>query len=74
MGNDIRNDKTNEGHKMPTAERVNFDMTEYLERMERYIEELKGLPREEAVLAARKNLLAAGIIDENGNLTGYYEM
>lgn len=74
MGNGIRNKKTNEGHKMPTVERVNYDMTEYLEKMERYIEGLNSLPKEEAASIAHKNLLAAGIIDENGNLTGYYKI
>lgn len=59
---------------MPTVERVNYDMTEYLEGMERYIEGLKSLPKEEAASIAHKNLLATGIIDENGNLTGYYKI
>lgn len=58
---------------MPTVERVNCDMTEYLKMMEQYIAEFDSLPREEAVSNARKNLLATGIIDESGNLTGYYK-
>lgn len=58
---------------MPTVERVNYDMTEYLKKMEQYIAGFDSLPREEAVSNARKNLLATGIIDESGNLTGYYK-
>lgn len=58
---------------MPTAEKMNFDMTKYLEKMERYITAYKALPKEQAVLEARRNLQETGIIDEAGNLTGYYK-
>lgn len=74
MERDIQIEKTKEEHQMPTVERVNCDMIEYLKKMEQYIAEFDSLPREEAVSNARKNLLATGIIDENGNLTGYYKV
>lgn len=35
--------------------------------MERYIEGLSSLPKEEAASIAHKDLLVAGIIEENGN-------
>lgn len=58
---------------MPTAEQVNYDMMEYLEKMEQYIAKYKALPKEQAILEARRNLQETGIIDESGNLTGYYK-
>ena len=48
-------------------------MTEYLRDIEEYIKRYKSLPKKEAKEQARKNLMDAGIIDELGNLIGFYK-
>lgn len=57
---------------MCTIEYVDYDMNIYIRRIRDYIERFKGLPLEEARVQATKNLIEAGIIDENGNLTEHY--
>ncbi|MBR4606634.1 MAG: hypothetical protein IKO41_10485 [Lachnospiraceae bacterium] len=42
------------------------------EIMKRDIEKIKSLPADEAKEEARKTLIAAGIVDENGELTEPY--
>ncbi len=59
--------------KMPTIEKVNYEMTGYLRDIEAYIEKFKMLPEQEARKQAKKNLVDTGIIDEQGNLTGFYK-
>ena len=61
------------GDKMPTVENVNYEMTEYLRDIEEYIRRYKDLPKKEAKEQARKNLMNVGIIDELGNLSGFYK-
>lgn len=61
------------GDKMPTVEKVNYEMTNYLQDIEEYIEKFKKLPRNEARKQAKENLIDAGIIDEQGNLIGFYK-
>ena len=58
---------------MPTVESVNYEMTGYLQDIEKYINEYKKLPQIEAKIQAKKNLMDTGIIDENGKLTGFYK-
>ena len=61
------------GDKMPTVENVNYEMTKYLQDIEEYIKRYKNLPKKEAKEQARKNLMNVGIIDELGNLSGFYK-
>ena len=61
------------GDKMPTVESVNYEMTKYLQDIEEYIRRYKNLPKKEAKEQARKNLMDVGIIDELGNLSGFYK-
>lgn len=61
------------GDEMPTIEKVNYEMAEYLQDIKAYIANFKKLPKEEAKRRAKKNLVDAGIIDEQGNLTGFYK-
>ena len=61
------------GDKMPTVENVNYEMTKYLQDIEEYIRRYKNLPKKEAKEQARKNLRDVGIIDEQGNLSGFYK-
>ena len=68
----IKHDKGH-GDKMPTVENVNYEMTNYLRDIEEYIEAYKQLPKDEAKKRARENLMDTGIIDEQGNLTGFYK-
>lgn len=68
----IRHTKGN-GDEMPTVEKVNYEMTEYLQDIEEYIKRYKNLPKKEAKEQARKNLMDVGIIDELGNLSGFYK-
>lgn len=64
--------KENE-ERMPTIEKVNYEMTGYLQDIEEYIEKFKRLPVQEAKKRAKENLLDIGIIDEQGNLIGFYK-
>lgn len=59
--------------KMPPIEKVNYEMTNYLQDIEEYIKWYKSLPRKEAKKQSKKNLVDAGIIDEQGNLIGFYK-
>ena len=59
--------------KMPPVEKVNYEMISYLQDIDEYIKGYKSLPRNEAKKQAKKNLVDAGIIDEQGNLTGFYK-
>ena len=59
--------------KMPTVEKVYYGMTSYLQDIEEYIEKYKSLPKEETKKQAKENLMDAGIIDEQGNLKGFYK-
>lgn len=59
--------------RMPTIEKVNYEMTGYLQDLEKYIERFKNLPEPEARKQAKENLMDAGIIDEQGDLTGFYK-
>lgn len=61
------------GEKMPTVEKVYYGMTGYLQDIEEYIEKYKSLPKEEAKKQAKENLMDVGIIDEQGNLKGFYK-
>ncbi len=61
------------GDEMPTVEKVNYEMTRYLQDIEEYIEKYKRLSKKEAKKQAKENLMNAGIIDEQGNLTGFYK-
>ena len=61
------------GEKMPTVEKVNYEMTSYLRDIEEYIEKYKSLPEKEAKKQAKENLIDVGIIDEQGNLIGFYK-
>ena len=61
------------GDEMPTVEKVNYEMTRYLQDIEEYIEKYKRLPKKEAKKQAKENLMNTGIIDEQGNLTGFYK-
>lgn len=67
--------KHNKGHgdEMPTVESVNYEMTGYLQDIEEYIKNYKQLPKKEAKRQARENLVDIGIIDEQGNLAGFYK-
>lgn len=67
--------KHNKGHgeEMPTVENVNFEMTDYLRRIEAYVEKYKQLPPKDAKEIAKRNLMDTGIIDEHGNLAGFYK-
>lgn len=66
--------KHNKRHdEMPTVESVYYEMTVYLQDIKEYIKAYKQLPKEEAKKQARENLLDTGIIDEQGNLTGFYK-
>jgi erythromycin esterase-like protein len=49
-----------------------FDVYSARKRAQDYVEWLNALPPEEAKKAAFKNLLDAGLIDENGELTECY--
>lgn len=64
---------TENGDKMPTVEKVNYEMTNYLQDIEEYIEKFKKLPQNEARKQAKENLIDVGIIDEQGNLIGFYK-
>lgn len=59
--------------KMPTVEKVNYEMTSYLQDIEEYIKKFKSLPQKEAKKQSKENLVEAGIIDEQGNLIGFYK-
>lgn len=59
--------------KMPTVEKVNYEMTSYLQDIEEYIKRYKSLPQKEAKKQAKENLVDTGIIDEQGNLIGFYK-
>lgn len=61
------------GDRMPTIEKVNYEMTGYLQDIEEYIERFKSLPEQEARKQAKENLVDVGIIDEQGNLIGFYK-
>ena len=61
------------GDKMPTVEKVNYEMTTYLQDIEEYIDNYKRLPKKEAKKQAKENLVDVGIIDEQGNLIGFYK-
>lgn len=61
------------GEKMPTVEKVHYEMTNYLQDIEEYIEKYKRLPKKEAKKQAKENLVDVGIIDEQGNLMGFYK-
>lgn len=61
------------GDKMPTVEKVNYEMASYLQEIEEYIDKYKSLPKKEAKKRAKENLVDVGIIDEQGNLTGFYK-
>lgn len=61
------------GDEMPTVEKVYYEMTDYLQDIEAYIEKYKSLPKKEAKKQAKENLMAAGIIDEQGKLVGFYK-
>lgn len=58
---------------MPTIEKVNYEMTVYLQDIEKYIEKYKNLPQKEAKQQAKKNLVDIGIIDDQGNLLDFYK-
>lgn len=58
---------------MPAIEKVNYEMTGYLQDIEKYIEKYKSLPQKEAKQQAKKNLIDAGIIDDQGNLVDFYK-
>ncbi|MCH5254291.1 MAG: hypothetical protein J1F41_05150 [Lachnospiraceae bacterium] len=47
-------------------------MADYLQDIKKYIEKYKSLPQKEAKQQAKKNLIDAGIIDDQGNLIGFY--
>lgn len=66
-------DTKGNGDDMPTVESVNYEMTGYLQDLEKYIKEYKELPQTEARVQAKKNLVDIGMIDENGKLTGFYK-
>lgn len=68
----VKHTKENED-KMPTVEKVNYEMTGYLRDIEAYIEKFKSLPKQEARKQAKENLVDTGIIDEQGNLIGFYK-
>lgn len=61
------------GDKMPTVEKVYCEMTDYLRDLEAYVENYKNLSKEEAKKQAKATLMDIGIIDEHGNLTGFYK-
>lgn len=61
------------GDKMPTVEKVNYEMSNYLRDIEEYIKQYKKLPEQEAKKLAKENLMDAGIIDAQGNLTDFYK-
>lgn len=42
------------GDGMPTVEKVNYEMTRYLQDIEEYIEKYKSLPKKEAKKQAKK--------------------
>lgn len=65
--------KKGNGDRMPTVENVNFEMTNYLRELEAYVEEFKKLPQQDAKEISKRNLIDTGIIDEQGNLTGFYK-
>jgi len=50
-----------------------IDIREIIESMESYIEHIKDLPKNEAYLLAKKNLMESGIIDENCELRDIYK-
>lgn len=58
---------------MPTIEKVNYEMTGYLQDIKKYIEKYKSLPPKEAKQQAKKNLIDTGIIDDQGNLVDFYK-
>lgn len=58
---------------MRTIEDVNYDMNLYIRKIRDYLEKIKHLPPEGARVMAMNNLMEAGIIDENGNLTEHYK-
>ncbi len=68
----ITHTKENED-KMPTVEKVNYEMASYLQDIEEYIKGYKSLPQKEAKKRAKENLVDTGIIDEQGNLIGFYK-
>ncbi|MDE6748112.1 MAG: hypothetical protein K2K21_03485 [Lachnospiraceae bacterium] len=61
------------GDKMPTVEKIYCEMTDYLRDLEAYVENYKNLSKEEAKKQAKETLVGIGIIDEQGNLTGFYK-
>lgn len=61
------------GDKMPTVENVYFETTTRLNALEKYVEDFKKLPQKDAQEIAKKNLINTGIIDEQGNLIGFYK-
>lgn len=64
--------KKKRGEFMPPIAAVERERETYCEEMEAYIVKLKALPPKKAKANAKKSLMQAGIIDENGELTDRY--
>lgn len=67
-------DKNNKerGDIMPPVAMIEYDKELYCSEMEEYFQKLKTIPKEKIKEIARKNLVQAGIVDKNGNLTDHY--
>lgn len=69
---DATNTKENGEDAMITMDRIETEKTEYLKEMKRYLDNFKTLSAEEAKKVAKKNLIASGIIEEDGKFSSRY--
>lgn len=63
---------TKEDDTMPTIEMMQQTRISYISDMQKYVENLKSLPKDQAFKTSKKNLISSGIIDENCILTDRY--
>ena len=47
---------------IPTSEQIYPTRTAYIKEMKEYLDNLKGMPKDEAAIVSRKNLTEIGII------------
>ena len=66
------NTEEKEAEIMPTIELIEYERIEYIKEMEDYLNNLKKMPKEEAIKKSRENLINSNIIQENGEFTEQY--
>lgn len=57
---------------MPMMETMEFERTAYIKGMEEYLQKLRSMPNQEAVVKSRRNLESCHIIQEDGQFTERY--